>query len=53
MHKENEFMPHWIERSQQLADALTQKSASKTKLLRALESGKLLNEERHLKVKTD
>ena len=36
-----------------LADALTKKGASKTKLLQALESTKLFNEERHLEVKTD
>ena len=53
MHEKNEFMLHWIECSQQLADALTKKGASKTKLLQALESSKLFNEERHLKVKTD
>ena len=53
MHEKNEFMLHWIECNQQLADALTKKSASKTKRLQALESSKLFNEERHLKVKTD
>ena len=53
MHGKNEFMLHWIECSQQLADALTKKGASKTKQLQALESSKLFNEERHLKVKTD
>ena len=41
MHEQNEFMLHWTECSQQLADALTKKGASKTKLLQALESSKL------------
>ena len=33
MHEKNKFMLPWIECSQQLADALTKKWASKTKLL--------------------
>ena len=52
MHEKNKFMLHWTECSQQLADVLTKKGTSKTKLLQVLESSKLFNEERHLKVKT-
>ena len=53
MYEKNEFMLHWIECSQQLANALRKKDASKTKLLQALECSDLFNEERHLKVKAD